>query len=196
MTRVQENAFARNVENQLELLADGGTDPNRYFPLYSSGARAFITINNAPVAVCLSLSYSIQIDTDEVRTIDTHLPWDIHVNQITVRGVLRRLVNPEKSQESDALFHTIQSAIHAPIVEMLVQDASGTTLFFTKGMFHAIDAQVQLGQMTINSIQFKGTMYQNNVYQKFDPYPAQDKFGSSLRKLNKGLNRLGKFPGF
>lgn len=194
MARVQEQAFASNLKNQVKLLEEG-TDPNQYFPLYNTGARAFITINNKPVAVCLSLSYSIQVDTDEVRTIDTHLPWDIHINQITVRGTLRRLVNPEGSQESDSLFHTIQSAIHAPIVEMLVQDASGTTLFFTKGMFHSIEGQIQLGQMTINNIGFKGTMYQNHVYQKFKPYP-DDGIGKFSRGLNKALGNLGKFPGF
>ena len=191
--RVQEQAFVRNIRNQTELLLGGGTDPDKYFPLYSTGARSFITVNGRPVAVCMSMSYSIRIDAEEVRTIDSHLPWDIHVNQISISATLRRLVNPEKSQESDGLFHTIQSALHSPMVEMLVQDASGTTLFFTRGIFNGRDAQMSLGQMTINTLSFQGSLYQGNVAQKFKPY-SEDGFLKNLGKFKKEAGKiLGKF---
>ena len=159
------------------------------FPSLSSGGRTFVTVAGKPVAVCLGFSCSVVMDYDEVRSIDSQLPWDIMTNQIRITGKLSKFIDPEDSLDAGGLFSTIQSNLHQPFVEILVQDANGTSQFFAKGMFVSFDANFAVGQLSVTSATFVGVLYQNNTYQKFVPYPS-DPASDALKAMKAFQKRM------
>lgn len=184
----QTKTIAQQVELFDQQVIQGRTG---LFPSMSSGARTFITVNNQPIAMCLDFSYNIAAEYEEIRTIDSHLPYDINIGQVKISGRLTKLVNPDSSMEAEGLFHTMQSILHQPIVEMLVQDANGNTQFFCKGMFVSMESRVALGQLTVASANFVGIQYQNWVYQEFKPYDAASGPSKLLDKFKKAIKGFG-----
>jgi hypothetical protein len=166
---------------------------NGLFPSLSSGGRTYITVAGIPVAVCLDFSYAVVMDQEEVRTIDNQLPVDINIGQIKINGKLSRFVDPDGSLEQKGLFHTMQASLHQPIVEILVQDANGNSMFFCKGMFVSMDARYSLGQLSVNSVNFVGIQYQHWAYQEFVPYNSKSLISKANAQLNNLKNRLKGF---
>lgn len=193
-TTQQQKALGRTVTNQIKQIeaiskSSNGLDS---FPALSSGGRTFVTIAGKPAAVCLEFSYSVTTDYEEIRTVDSQLPWDIMPGQIKISGTLTRFVDPESSFEADGMFATMQSSLHQPFVELLVQDSNGIAQFFCKGMFVSMNAKYAVGQLTINSATFVGIQYQHYVYQEFTAYPND--FASELnRKLNEFKKNLSEY---
>ena len=141
-------------------------NPSAQFPLYSSGARSYIRVAGKPLGVCLDFRWQINIATTEIRTIDTNLPWDLVPGQISIAATLNEIVDPRSSAEAQGIFHTIQSAVHQPYVEMQVTDFNGATLFFARGMFTSLTGSIARGQLSSFSCGFVGVAYQHNVYQE------------------------------
>lgn len=149
-------------------------------PLYNSGARAYVRVAGQAFAVAQSLSWNVVADPTEIRTIDTYLPWDQVTGQIAITARLSEFIDPRGAPESQGIFHTLQSFGHQPYVEMQVLDAIGSSLFFARGTFYGISGEISVGRLSQFSVQFKGVMYQHNVYQTFKPY---SKLGETLNDL-------------
>jgi hypothetical protein len=139
-------------------------------PFYQSGARAYIKIGGKPIAVAQSIKWSISFQGTPIHTIDTVQPWDISVGSQTVSATLSQILDPTKGPEVDLLLPTMSSAIHHPYTEIQVLDALGTSLFFAKGMFLAVNGDISMGRLSSISAQFFGVFYQNYVGQAFKPY--------------------------
>jgi hypothetical protein len=162
------------------------------YPKYSSGARSYIRVAGTPIAVCQSFSWRIVSETTEIKTIDTNLPWDISFNQIGITATLNELVDPRGSLESEGLFHTFQSFIHQPFVEMQVLDATGSSLFFARGSFCGMSGSIRTGQLSNFSVDFKGVAYQHNVFQSFRPYSlVGSALNTGLQAVNTAVQDLG-----
>ena len=183
----QANALKANFGTQF-----GGVAPKGLFPLYGSGARSYVRVAGTPIAVCQSFSWRVVADTSEIRTIDTNLPWDLVFNQISITANLSELMDPRGSLESQGLFHTIQSFIHQPFVEMQVLDAIGSNLFFARGAFVGMNGAVNTGQLSRFSVDFKGVAYQHNVFQQFKPYSnLGGAIGGALKGISGAISSLG-----
>ena len=180
----------KTAENQLKQIGPN-VDVTK-LPSLSSGGRTFVTVAGKPVAVCLGFSCSVVMDYEEVRSIDSQLPWDIMTNQIRITAKLNKFIDPESSLEAGGLFSTIQSNLHQPFVEILVNDADGNPQFFAKGMFVSMDANFAVGQLSVTSATFVGILYQNNVYQKFVPYPT-DPISKALKAAKNAMKKLSTF---
>lgn len=186
--------MTKTAAQQAELVkaeAENFNGRNKIYPMVASGARAFIQVNNRPIALCLDFSYSITADIEEIRTIDNHLPYEININQVQIRGKLTKLVNPDSSMEADGLFHTMQSIIHQPIVEIAVTDANGNVQFFCKGMFVSMESRIALGQLTVASANFVGIQYQGHAFQGFKPYEPKSGLNDALSKFKKLIKGIG-----
>lgn len=167
--------------------------PLRY-PQFSTGARTFIQVGGKPLTMAMEFNYSVTAEVEEIRTIDTSFPWDISVGQVKVSGTLKKIVHPETSAEAEGLFHTMQSIIHQPYVEILVQDADGSAPFFARGMFTAIQAGFARGQITVQSVTFTGVAYQHWAHQDFIPYSDGGILGgllSGVKNFTSGLSKFG-----
>jgi hypothetical protein len=160
------------------------------YPQFSTGARTFIQVAGKPLTLAMEFSYSITAETEEIRTIDTSFPWDIAVGQVKITGTLRKIVHPESSAEEQGLFHTMQSIIHQPYVEIMIQDADGSTQFFARGMFTGIQAAFVRGQVTVQSATFVGVAYQHWAYQEFQAYSKNNKATNAVNEYKKQVSKF------
>jgi hypothetical protein len=96
-------------------------------------------------------------------------------------------MDPTKGPEAEGLFHTMQSAVHQPFVELQVLDKLGTSLFFSRGMFLSVSGAVARGSMSTFNARFTGVLYQQYVAQYFKPY---DSLAGAASGLIDGLKDL------
>jgi hypothetical protein len=163
---------------------------NVMFPEYATGARSIIYINDQRVAAALDVSYSVNIETNDIRTIDAQLPWELVPGQISVEANLRRIVHPSVTMTSEHLFTTITAALHTPYASLKIQDKLGNLLFYAKGSFTSLQGQVAVGQTNIESVRFQGYYWRQNDAQLFIPEPPDGAAGV-LKRL--GQAKLGAF---
>lgn len=147
-----------------------GRNPNTSLPQYFSGARAYVAVSGELLAVCQDFNYTIDFTPNEARTIDTHVPWDISVGQVSIKASLRQLVDPSESPESQGLWANMASIIHQPLIELEVFDKLGQKMFYARGMFTRISGSVSTGSLANRSVDFTGTAYAHNTSQGFIPY--------------------------
>ena len=160
-------------------------------PFYSTGARSLIRIGGRPVGICTSMSYNLSYNVEEIRTIDTNVPWDLDVGAASIRAQLSTIVDPTGGPEFYSLFATLASSVHQPMVEMQVLDAAtGTSIFFARGVFSSVSFNTAKGSLSSWSANFTGTYFQNYVSQTFVPYSAVGRLGKSLTNLVGGLSNL------
>lgn len=175
---------------QQQQLAEAAKGVNKTYPRYSTGARTFIQVAGKPLALAMEFNYTVTAETEEIRTIDTSFPWDIVVGQVKITGTLRKIVDPDTSFESEGLFHTMQSIIHQPMIEILVQDVNGNAQFFSRGMFTGVQSGFVKGAVTIRSANFVGVSYQHWAYQPFTPYPTG--VSAMALKTQQAANKLAR----
>lgn len=172
-------------------------NPNAKFPQYTSGSRAYILVKNVPIAVCMNMSWSVETGYEEIRTIDSNLPWDVSVGQTMIRANLTQIIDPNTSAESQAIFTTMQSSLHQPFVTLEVYDKLGARLFYSRGMFLSINSNVAVGNLSTRSVSFVGMVYAHNVKQEFEPYPPDEKTKSISDALNNAIGgATGAFKKF
>lgn len=172
-----KNAWKKSMEELGQSFKDAaerdkalGRNPNTSLPQYFSGARAYVVVSGELIAVCQDFNYTIDFTPEETRTIDTHIPWDISVGQVSIRASLRQLIDPSESPESQGLWSNMASIIHQPLIELEVFDKLGQKMFYARGMFTRISGSVTIGALSNRSVDFVGTAYAHNVTQSFVPY--------------------------
>lgn len=157
-------------------------------PFFSTGARALIRVGGKPVGYAQRVRWSISYQATPIRTIDASHAWDVDIGQSNVNAELSSIIDPTAGMESLAIFHTMQSAIHQPFVEIQILDRSlGTSYFFARGMFVGISGSIGIGQVGQWTCQFQGTTYQHYVSQQFKPYNS---VAGAVGSLVEGLQDI------
>lgn len=156
-------------------------------PYYSSGGRTLIKLGGSPLGIAQSFTWKVSYSGQTINTIDASEAWDIDVGRLNISGTLTNIIDPTKGPETDLLFATMRSAVHQPLVEIQALDASGTSVFFAKGMFISIDGNIGRGQLSNLSAGFLGTFYQNYSSQAFTPYNSVAGMADKISKNLKGL---------
>lgn len=177
---------AQNLNDKLNPFA-AAQDRIGEIPFYQTGARAFIKIGGKPIGVAQEVRWQVAYTGTPIFTIDTPHAWDIDVGQASVSASLSQIMDPTKGPEADGLFHTMQSAVHQPFVELQILDKLGTSLFFSRGMFLSVSGSVARGQMSTFNANFTGVLYQHYVAQFFKPY---DSLAGAATGLVNGLKNL------
>ena len=162
-----------------------GENVSGMLPYYSSGARALIKIAGRPIAVARRVRWSVTYSASPIHTVDSAHAVDIDVGQSQVQASLERFLDPNSSGETDYLFHTMQSVIHQPLVELQIIDRNGKSLFYAKGMFISMSGGTASNEMSSMSVSFLGIGYKNYVQQSFKPYdgPATSAAGAFMNGL-------------
>lgn len=163
------------------------------FPEYFTGARAIIWVNQKKVAAAMDVSWSVSIDTKELRTIDSYMPWELIPGQTKVTATLRQVMHPDRTVTSQGLFTIIGAVLHTPYASIEVRDKLGNPMFFAKGMFTDLEGNVGTGSLGIESVRFMGYYWRQNDQQNFDPGIANQNFGQKL--LTMGKAKLGALAG-
>jgi len=157
-------------------------------PYYSSGGRTFIRVGGRAIGVAQSFTWKASYSGTPIHTIDSPEPYDIDIGRLNISGSLSQIFDPTKGPEADGLFAIMKAAVHQPIVEIQALDATGTTLFFARGMFVGVTGNVGRGQMNSLSAEFIGVGYQHYVSQAFDP--SSGSVAGSADKIVKNLKNL------
>ena len=161
-------------------------------PFYSTGARCLVRIGGKPAGICTSFSYNLSYNVEEIRTLDSNIPYDVDIAALTVRAQLNTIVDPTGGPEVTSMFATMASSVHQPLVEMQVLDRSGTSVFFTRGVFTSIGFNTGKGQLSSYSANFIGIFMQNYVDQSFVPYSTT---GALSGVLSSATALLGSLSG-
>jgi hypothetical protein len=100
---------------------------DKKFPEFATGARSIIYINEQRIAAALDVSYSVNVESTELRTIDSQMPWELIPGQIAVEASLRRIVHPSNTVTQEHMFTTITAALHTPYASLKIQDKAHLT---------------------------------------------------------------------
>lgn len=182
------NEILKKLDPHTRKNKDGGM-----LPFWGTGARSFIKLGGKPLAICMSVRWTVSYNSTPIHTIDTVHPWDIDVGPARIDAVLANFFDPTKGPESFGLFHTMKSAIHQPFVEMQVLDRLGTCLFFARGMFTSISGSIEQGQLSNFVASFSGVAYQHYVAQNFQEYGGVS--GAVSGVSSKIKNLASKYSG-
>lgn len=156
-------------------------------PSFASGSRSFIMLSGTPL-FCMSLNYSISIQTEELRTIDQYLPVDITNGQVSVKASLQGIIDPFDSFGKTIDFPIMASIGHKKLIELQIMDVNGVTQMLVRGMFISLSSGVRIGELCTWNAEFQGIMYQDNTYQNFIPYS-----NNKTDLLNKISSKLKSF---
>lgn len=186
---------ARAIQAQYEGIKDDlknfGKSPAD-LPQFLTGARAYISIGGKPYAIAQRVSYRIQANVEDVRTIDTPFPWELSVGQIYVHASLQGLIDPTRPAETESTWSNMASIIHQPLVTLEIFDKLGEKQFTSNGMFVSLTNSIGMGSAADRSVEFIGIMYAHNVEQKFTPYAQQNPVAAAL---STAANTLKKYTG-
>lgn len=141
----------------------------KQFPKYFSGARCRLRVNGDVIGAALEVSWSVNSEMREIRTIDSYVPWEIVPGQITISANLKRIIDPNRQAASDGLYSTITSHLHQPYASIEVVDRIGGLVFLARGMFKDLKGTVANQQLGVESVSFIGYYWKENVTQRFSP---------------------------
>jgi hypothetical protein len=164
------NAAASIAENAA--IANGAAYlTTRQNSKYMSGARTVLKINGRLYGFAFQVSWTVNTEVTEIRTIDDVLPVEIGPKFISISGTIGALMVPGQSVEAEILQSNMLSFIFDKYITIEVSDsATGNLLFRTNKAFisssqHNINAE-QLGNCTL---QFRAMDWFN---EKVPDYPS------------------------
>jgi len=164
--------------------------PYAKLPEAYAGGRAIISVADATVAFVQSASWSVSVDMEEVKTVDSILPWEIAINQVRVRANLSQFVDPASSPDSQLLFSNVQALLHQPLVFIEFFDKLGTKMFTSKGMFESISGSIGNASLATLTASFIGIGWATNTVQSFTPYADDNLLGRVQGALNS-IKKIG-----
>lgn len=144
-------------------------NPDAKLPEYFSGARCKLLINGNTIGAALEVNWSVTAQMTEIRTIDNFAPIEIVPGQMSISASLKRVVDPRRTLGGDGLYSTMTSYLHQPYASIEVRDRLGNVIFLARGMFTNLRGSVSNGQLGVESVDFVGYYWRENVNQEFSP---------------------------
>lgn len=188
--------FLRGVRNlqqaadQLKNDLQDRTDQFAKTPQFVVGGRAYIMVSGKPLALAQRCTWRTSVSADEIRTVDTHMSWDIAVGQTSIQVSLSELVDPNSPAETEGTWATMASLIHQPAIELEIFDKMGERIFFARGMFTSMSCGIGNGSLAERSLEFLGIAYAHNVDQSFKPYDPKNEIASAFKEASKKLRTI------
>lgn len=100
---------------------------------YLSGARCILRINGKIIGFATSISWRINTNATEIRTIDDYLPYELAPTTIEVKGSIGGLRIPGSGPTVEQIQSHLLNFLHQRYIEIEVKDAqSNNTIFLTK----------------------------------------------------------------
>lgn len=184
--------LAKSVFSDQELAAERALiTSDKPLPEFFTGARAKVLVNGSPIGAALEVNWNVSTNVEEIRTIDSSLPWELVPGQIQIKASLKRWIHPDRSLAGDGMFSTIASLLHQPYVSLELRDRLGNIIFYAKGMFVSMNGTVGNNTVGVQSVDFIGYYFRENVNQSFE---VRDQKGVSF-DLSKN-SAIKKFSNF
>lgn len=103
---------------------------------YMSGARCVLRINGKIVGFAFGISWKINTEATEIRTIDDYLPYELAPKQVSVEGSISGFRVPGFGPGIENIQTDVVSFLHQRYIEIEVRDSqSDNLIFLTKRAF-------------------------------------------------------------
>lgn len=97
---------------------------------YTSGARTIIKINNRLAGFAFSISWRINTEVKEIKTIDDYMPYELVPTRVTVEGTIGAFHIPGQSVTKDLTQANMLSFLFHKYITIEVRDSATDALLF------------------------------------------------------------------
>jgi hypothetical protein len=153
--------FEQLVGNALSDVVSIGPNNNYYV----NGARAILSIHNEPFAFAFSVSYNIQMQSEENWTIDDWTPYEIMPTKILVSGTIGSFHLAGKSPAKTHIHPNVLSFMMHKYISIDVRDrGTNQTIFRTdKAMITGKQQAITAGELSTITLSFKAIGWADDV---------------------------------
>lgn len=178
----------RVTNNLLSNIGNISTKPEAK---YHTGARCVVKVNGVLVGFAFSVSWNVQTENQEIRTIDEYLPVELAPSMISVSGTMGTFVIPGRSSTSERLQSNVLSFMMNKYITIEISDsATGTLLFKTnKAVITSQQTSIQSEQMSVTQLTWKAIGWQHE-------FAPEEPTGSTEDRLVSGAKNFAKALGF
>ena len=154
---------------------------------YHTGPRCVIKINGKLIGFAFSVSWNIQTDNQEIRTIDDYFPAELAPRQIAVSGTLGTFVIPGRSATAELLQSNALAFLQNKYITIEISDsATGSSLFKTnKAVITGQQTSIQSEQVSVTQLSWKAIGWQHEAAPE-EP-TGSDRDGAILDTLKGGF---------
>lgn len=124
---------------------------------YHSGARCILRVNGEIVGFAFNISWNINTQATEIKTVDDYLPYELAPSRIEVNGSIGGFRIPGSSPTQKFIQPDILSFLHQRYITIEVRDAqTDDIIFYTqKAMVTSRSEQVNTNDLAKMTLQFK-----------------------------------------
>lgn len=151
----------------------GGLITTRQNAKYLSGARTVIKVNDRVFGFCFAVSWDIETDYTEIRTIDNPMAYELGPRRVSVSGTLSSWVLPGQSPQAEVIQSDAFSFIFNRYITIEVSDsATGSLIFKTdRAMIVRSVGNSQPDALSRMELQWRAVDWQN---EQKPEYPETD----------------------
>jgi hypothetical protein len=150
-----------------------------------------VKVNGVLVGFAFSVSWNVQTENQEIRTIDEYLPVELAPSMVSVSGTMGTFVIPGRSSTSERLQSNALSFMMNKYITIEISDsATGTLLFKTnKAVITSQQTSIQSEQMSVTQLTWKAIGWSH----EFAPEEPTESGGD---RLVSGVKNFAKTLGF
>jgi hypothetical protein len=130
----------------------GGILATKPLARYMSGARTRLLINGSTVAWAYGITWRINTQFTEIRTIDSYLPHELAPQMITVEGTLSGLHIPGDSPGTQLLRSDVASFLFQRYITIEVRDTQTDQILFFAPRVMIIDDRREARTDSLNNV--------------------------------------------
>jgi hypothetical protein len=194
MTNKIKNAFTEGgtltgtVSGLTESLIDstvGGLSPLNNFGRYMTGSRAIIKVNDKLFGFAFAVSFNINTEHEENRTIDSYIAHELMPTRITVNGTMSMFHIPSRGPSQEMVQANVLSYLMHKYITIEISDqTTGQTIFKTNKAVITNRAQtLQAGEITTIQLTWKALGWSDELI----PFYPQGADGTSKGGTSGGI---------
>ena len=179
-----------NVADSLVNSAVGAISPFNNFGRYLTGSRAIIKINDKLFGFAFGVTYNIQTSVDEIRTIDSWIPYELCPKMITVNGTLSMFHIPGKGPSRELIMANVLSFIFHRYITIEIKDHTTDQIIFqtNKAFITGKRQSIRAGEMSEIVLEWKALGFADEMK---PAYPEHSIDGSVDLSPLSDLNLFG-----
>ena len=145
------------INNAIDLDQFYGIVSPRQIVKYAGGARTILKVNGQIVGFAFSVSWNINTDHREIRTIDEFFPADTAPNFISVSGTIGGFHIPGYGPSAKEFQANMKSFLNHKYIEIEVRDTqTDELLFYTQRAYITNRSQaINAGELSKMTLSFK-----------------------------------------
>lgn len=123
---------------------------------YASGARCLLKVNGRLVGFAFGISWRIQTQVQEIRTVDNPLPYELVPQMITVDGTISALHIPGQGIGAQLWQPDVLNFLSQQYISIEARDTNDQLLFFTaEAMITSRMEEIKVDQLANVTLTFK-----------------------------------------